>query len=200
MRVRRGYVLTFVAIGCVAIVVAFAVGLSLLYDGPSSKKASVTTLATQGEGSPVTPETANTVVAAIDANEFSSMAAAEAAAGFHIPAPSAYYPMAFGRTYLRRAQGGRGTFSTTQYTYPPLAPNSIGVDAGSAAVFNAQDFQQNESRTIGGRSGSLVRNDGTAIQFAFQYAVTDGVTLWCLVQGPGEMGLKAFQEFVGSLQ
>jgi hypothetical protein len=148
----------------------------------------------------VDPGKAQTVISAFSANEFFSISAAEAAAGFHIPVPSEYYPLGFGRTYLRRAQDGSGTFSTTQYTFPPLPSHSIGVDAGPSSVFNTEGFKRKEPRTIGAKRGWLLRNDGKAIQFAYQYGDADGVTLWAVVQAPAEVGLDAFQQFVQSLQ
>jgi hypothetical protein len=144
---------------------------------------------------------AKTVIAALDATEFSTVADAEAAAGFHIPVPSDSYPMAFGKTYLQIAQDQSGIMSTTQYTYTPLAPHSIGVDAGPASNFNVDGFAKAPTRTLGTRSGHLLRNDPTAIQFAFEYGMAvDGQSLWCVVQAPAEIGLDGFEEFVGTLK
>ena len=143
---------------------------------------------------------AKTVISSLSATELFSIADAEAQAGFDILAPSQYYPMGFGRTYLRKAQDGSGTFSTTQYTYPPLAPQSIQVDAGPAAVFGEERYRRAEQRTIGDRRGWLLRNESNAIQFAFEYNDTPGSELWCVVQAPAEIGFDAFEDFVRSLK
>lgn len=172
---------------CLAIIAAIAVGCNTRHrNGTTSPTLPVTPSA---EAPTVGPVAAKTVIGALDSAEFFSIDDAEARAGFHIPVPDAYYPMAFGRTYVQRVQDGTGTLSTTQYTYPPLAPHSIGVDAGPAAVFNVSDFEQKASRVLGSRGGWLVRNDNTAIQFAFEYGETDGTALWCVVLAPAEIGM-----------
>ena len=146
---------------------------------------------------PVQPQTPS-VVRILATNEFNSIASAEDVAGFHIPVPAPEFPMGFGLTYLRVTPSG-AILSSTQYTYPPLVPQSIGVDAGPAAAFNTSDFASAPTVTVGDKTGYLLERDSTAFQFAYDCG-DPGRDFWCVVQSPSEVSFDEFSRFVSTIR
>ncbi len=130
--------------------------------------------------------------------EFSSISDAERVAGYHIPEPSADYPMGFDQTALRNLRGYRRPMSSTEYTYAPLAPTSIGLVVAPSYDWSGS-LAKGTNTLVGGHQGWLMRNDAIAITFAFTCGTVDGVDVWCVVRAPAEVGLPAVDDFVASV-
>lgn len=129
---------------------------------------------------------------------FTSFAHAEAFVGFHILRPSSRYPVAFGTTGVRTVRGNVYN-STTEYTYPPLAPESIGVDIAPAAYWIAGALTTGVRTTIGSYAGWLI-TDNIGFEFSFECGSNAKGPVWCVVQTSSDIGLVAFKEFVSSLK
>lgn len=141
------------------------------------------------------------VIAGLAQQRFDDFTAAEAAAGFHILRPSGDYPIAAGGKTSARMMGG-SLVSMTQYTYPPLAPSSIGVDVAPAPKESRHllEFERAPERTFGAHTGRLLRDDGTALEFIWYCGGADSPLIWCRVYGSAEIGIDAFGEFVATMR
>jgi hypothetical protein len=133
--------------------------------------------------------------------QYASFEEAEQIAGYHIPRPSAEYPVAFGQTSLRWFPQFDRPLSTTEYTYPPLAPTSIGVGVLPSYFYPHGDEGATEGKqtVMGSKSGWLKELD---YSFTFTYGCgeVDGYNLWCSVSSPKEVAREAFEHFVSTLE
>jgi len=133
--------------------------------------------------------------------QYASFEEAEQIAGYHIPRPSAEYPVAFGQTHLRWFPQFERPASTTQYTFPPLAPTSIGVIV-SPSYFAAEGdeaMMSGRSMIVGGKSGWMLPDD-TSFVFNYLCGEVDGYNVWCSAGAVKDIGWEAFEHFVSTLQ
>jgi hypothetical protein len=133
--------------------------------------------------------------------DYTSFEEAERVAGYHIVRPSAEYPVSFGRTHLQWFPQFDRPLSTTEYTFPPLAPTSIGVIVNPNYANSKHDralpgYHQTE---VGGRAGWLKEGDLSWF-FDFSCGEIDGHDLLCSVNAVKEIGWDAFEHFVSTLQ
>jgi hypothetical protein len=132
---------------------------------------------------------------------YTSFEEAEQVAGYHIPRASSEYPVGYGLTHLQWFPELERPFSETQYTYPPLAPTSIGVTVTPSYFYQGGDTgaTDGEPMTVGGKTGWM-NEDQTAWVFIFGCGSVDHVNVWCQVTGVKEIGWEAFEHFVSTLQ
>ena len=180
-----------VAVPVVAVAIIIGAGYRSMHDG-SDNVASVRSS---------TPESQTIgVFDQFPLTEFNSIEDAERSAGYHIPQPSANFPMAFGKTYLRSFPSEPGKFSTTQYTYTPRAPESIGVTVGPTSPGEADEFTSGGiAAVIGDKNGRLDTSDG-AWSFDYRCGSFESEEVWCSVLTSSDIPRDAFNEFVASLQ
>jgi len=132
---------------------------------------------------------------------YASFEDAEQVAGYHIPRASAEYPVAFDQTTLQWFPQFDRPKSDTQYTFPPLAPTSIGVNVAPSYFYPEGDKGATSGKpmTVGGKTGWM--DDGkTAWVFVFDCGAVDDVKVWCQVTGVKEIGWESFDHFVSTLQ
>ena len=133
--------------------------------------------------------------------QYASFEEAEQIAGYHIPRPSAEYPVAFGQTSLRWFPQFDRPLSETQYTYPPLAPTSIGVIILPSYFYpNGDDSATNGEQTSVGSKSGWMNEGGYSFSFTYGCGEVDGYNLWCSVSAPNEVPREVFEHFVSTLQ
>jgi hypothetical protein len=132
---------------------------------------------------------------------YTSFEEAEQVAGYHIPRASDEYPVAFGLTHLQWFPQFERPISNTEYTYPPLAPTSMGVVVGPSYFFGGDEesVAGKEHTTVGGKSGWLKEGD-MSFFFDFICGEVDGYNVWCGASAPKEVGWETFEHFVSTLE
>jgi hypothetical protein len=138
--------------------------------------------------------------------DFTSIADAEQAGGYHIPQPGSSYPRAFNLTTLRWFRGDRRPTSESQYSYVPMAPTSIGVTVGPAYDWDEKDGTSGEQvlsygtpTAIGPWDGWFTDHQG-AFVFRFHCGAVDNVAVWCIARTTNAIGRDAFDAFVASIR
>jgi hypothetical protein len=132
-------------------------------------------------------------------NKFSSYADAEAVAGYHIPR-SDLYPHPFTETTvvlrtLPRGEPGWRPSAESQYTYPPLAPETFVVEVGPSYDWGGDStWTAGPTASIGDKGGWLIHG-----KFAYKCGEIDGVTLWCSIWGPAALPPGKLDEFIASV-
>ena len=122
-------------------------------------------------------------------------------AGYHIPRPSAEYPVAFGQTSLQWFPQFDRPLSTTEYTYLPLAPTSIGVGVLPSYFYASGDEGATQGKeTIFGSKSGWLKELGYSFTFTYGCGEIGGYNLWCSVSSPKEVPREAFEHFVSTLQ
>jgi hypothetical protein len=144
---------------------------------------------------------AETALASLDVEEL-SFAEAERRAGFHIPRPSGEFPVAYANseTHIRVANGG-WLISATEYSYPPLAPTSMGVTVAASGFWggDASFFDGDHERVyIGGKDGWMARYEN-ATTFAYACGEMQHETIWCVVRAPNTIPESVLEDFLESL-
>jgi hypothetical protein len=192
------------AIAALPVTVAVLAGLAI-YTGLGADEDS-----SGNPGSPSVQETVEAMDQAEIASQFfeafptksyTSFEEAEQVAGYHIAHPSDEYPVAFGLTHLRWFPQFDRPLSSTHYTFPPLAPTSIGVNVKPSYYYPEGDktAMDAEPMTVGGKTGWMHESE-TAWIFIFECGSLDGYRLWCQVMCVKKVGWEAFEHFVSTLE
>ena len=125
---------------------------------------------------------------------------AESVAGYAIPQPSDEYPLANGATYLKGRPGQHVLMSSSQYTFVPKAPESIGIDVGLASTWGGDaTWTKGDKLTINGKSGWIHTKDN-GLFFAYKCGFIEGETLWCIIRTGTDIGKQNVIAFVESLR
>jgi hypothetical protein len=132
--------------------------------------------------------------------DFGSFEEAEAAAGYRIVRGPTEFPVSYDVTHLQWFPQFARPMSRTQYTYPPLAPTSIGLSMAPAYWWgDDQSMMNGRAIELGGRT-AWVQSDHLALDYALMCGSIDGLTLWCRVLCPASVGQTVCNEFVSNLQ
>lgn len=136
---------------------------------------------------------------------YTSFEEAEAVAGFRIPRAGDAYPVGFGLTHLQWFPGNDVPVSQTEYTYPPLAPTSIGITVGPASLWALKDGTSGEEVLMRGEPSMIGDKQGfaefgeTGWLFSFRCGSTGAEDVWCVVRAHSKIGRQGFEEFVASI-
>lgn len=132
-------------------------------------------------------------------SDFDTVEEAAAVAGYAIPKPSEFYPLANRKTHLQGSPVTSTPLSLSLYRFPPKADESFEVDVGIAAIWSGDGtWTRGTEITVGGKDGWLHTNDG-GIYFAYRCGSAQEQTLWCVVLGSESVGRDNFLAFVETL-